>query len=278
MLLQTDLTPQLRADLLTLEKIANHSIARSLAYDETSAARMATERANRQFEESLSLIAHELRSPMTPILSWAVALTSGALPLGQQSFALDAIIRNVRALNYLIDDLFDFARISCGKLRLEPAEMRIQEVVREAVTATQQAAADKKLDITTEISEGVPPFYADPQRVRQVLINLLNNALKFTPPGGSVTLKVVRRGDQVECAVTDTGKGIGPGFLPFVFDRYRQEHRAQKQTGGLGLGLSIVREIVELHGGTVKARSRGPHQGTTLSFRLPLRQKRARAA
>jgi signal transduction histidine kinase len=216
---------------------------------------------------------------MTPILSWAVALTSGALPRGQQSFALDAIIRNVRALNYLIDDLLDFARISCGKLRLEPAEMRIQEVVREAVTATQQAAEDKKLHITTDISEGVPPFYADPQRVRQVLINLLNNALKFTPPGGSVMLKVVRRGDQVECDVTDTGKGIGPEFLPFVFDRYRQEHRAQREkTAGLGLGLSIVREIVELHGGTVKARSRGPHQGTTLSFRLPLRQKRARAA
>jgi signal transduction histidine kinase len=221
------------------------------------------------------VISHELRNPMTPILNWAVALSSGSLPADKQTFATEAIIRNVRSLNYLIDDLFDVARISSGKLRLELAEIRIQEVAREALTATQQMAESKKLRITTDISEGIPRFLADPRRVRQVLVNLLNNAVKFTPGGGSITLRVTRRRGHVECTVADTGKGIDPEFLPFVFDRFRQENRSPKTKGaGLGLGLSIVREIVELHGGSIKAHSRGADQGATFIVRLPLRRHR----
>lgn len=212
---------------------------------------------------------------MTPILNWAVALSSGSLPADKQTFATEAIIRNVRALNYLIDDLFDVARISSGKLRLDLAEIRIQEVAREALTATQQMAESKKLRITTDISEGIPRFLADPRRVRQVLVNLLNNAVKFTPGGGSITLKVTKRRGAVECTVADTGKGIDSEFLPFVFDRFRQENRSPKtKAAGLGLGLSIVREIVELHGGSIKAHSRGADQGATFIVRLPLRRHR----
>ena len=140
------------------------------------------------------MISHELKNPMTPILNWAIALSSRSLAEDKESLAIESIIRNVRALNYLIDDLFDVARISSGKLRLEVAEMRIQDVVREALMATQQSAEKKKLRITTDISEAIPPFIADPRRVRQVLINLLNNAVKFTPGGGSIALRVARRG------------------------------------------------------------------------------------
>jgi signal transduction histidine kinase len=189
--------------------------------------------------------------------------------------AVEGIIRNARALNYLIEDLFDLARISSGKLRLNRTEMRLQEVVREALTAIQPAAENKKLRISTDISEAIPPFVADPRRLRQMIINLLNNAVKFTPGGGSIALKVVKRGQSVECVVSDSGKGIDHKFLPFVFDRFRQENRSQQSaTMGLGLGLTIVREIAELHGGRVTAYSAGPNQGATFTVQLPIRLRR----
>jgi len=182
-------------------------------------------------------------------------------------------------MNYFIEELFGLARISAGKLHLEFVEMRIQDVVREALTATQQTAERKKLRIATDIAEAIPRFMADPRRVRQVLINLLANAVKFTPGEGSISLKVARRGDHVECTISDTGQGIDPDFLPLVFDRFQQENRAAKSKGaGLGLGLAIVREIVELHGGTVKAHSRGADHGATFSFRLPMRKHKYSAA
>jgi len=212
---------------------------------------------------------------MMPILGWAVALGSGTLPAEKQNLAIEGIIRNVRALNYLIDDLFDAARISSGKLRLELAEMRIQEVAREALSAIQHTAEGKKLRISTDISEAIPPFFADSRRVRQVLMNLLNNAVKFTPEGGSIALKIVRRGGVVQCTVSDTGKGIEPRFLPYVFDAYRQENRSTRsRSAGLGLGLAIVREIVILHGGTIKAHSSGADQGATFILRLPISRRR----
>src|SRR5205823_5803315 len=142
------------------------------------------------------------------------ALSSGTLPPERQNFALDVIVRNVRALNVLIHDMFDAVRISTGKMRLDTAEIRIQEIAREALTVIQGTAEGKKLRIATEISEAVPPFIADPNRLRQVFLNLLNNAVKFTAPGGWISLKVFRRGNKVECCVSDSGKGIDPKFLP----------------------------------------------------------------
>jgi signal transduction histidine kinase len=273
--LRDEEAPEARVHLHRLGQIISGCIVRARAYDESLAARAKAENANQQTEEFLSVLSHELKNPIMPILGWAVALGSGTLAVDRQNVAIDGIVRNVRALNHLIDDLFDAARISAGKLRLELGEMRIQEVVRDALAGIQQTAEDKKLRISTDISEAIPPFFADCRRVRQVLTNLLNNAVKFTPGGGSIALKVVRRRDAVECIVSDTGKGIEPSFLPFVFDRFRQENRSSKaKCAGLGLGLAIVREIVALHGGSVKAYSEGTDKGSIFILRLQLRRRR----
>jgi signal transduction histidine kinase len=181
-------------------------------------------------------------------------------------------------LNYLIEDLFDAMRISLGKVRLELRESRIQDIAREALTAIQPTVAAKKLRISTDISEGIPPFMADSRRLHQVVSNLLNNAVKFTREGGSITLRVRRRDHTVECLVSDTGQGIERKFLPFVFDRFRQAKRSNKiHAAGLGLGLAIVREIVDLHGGSVEVLSEGIDKGTTFIVRLPLRKIHGRS-
>jgi signal transduction histidine kinase len=269
------MTSEFGHDLRRLGEVAYASFARARAYDDAVAAYSEAQKANRRKEELLSVISHELKNPLAPVLGWAIALSSGELSSEKQSLAVEGIIRNARALNYLIEDLFDLARISSGKLRLNKTEMRLQEVVREALTAIQPAAENKKLRIATDISEAIPPFVADPRRLRQMIINLLNNAVKFTPGGGSIALKVVKRSQCVECVVSDSGKGIDHKFLPFVFDRFRQENRSQQSaTMGLGLGLTIVREIAELHGGRVTAYSAGPNHGATFTVQLPIRLRR----
>jgi signal transduction histidine kinase len=266
-------------DLNRVGHIASVGIVRSRAYEAAHAARLAAERANQQKEESISILSHELKEPLTPLLGWAVAMSSGALTEERQGLAIESIVRNVKALNYLINDLVDVTRLSSGKVRLEFVQMRIQDVVREALNVVQPMAETKKLRISTDMSEGIGPIHADSRRIRQVLINLLNNAVKFTPAGGSIRMKVARRDSFVECAVSDTGKGIASNFLPHVFERFQQEKRSSNEAVGLGLGLAIAREIIELHGGTIKAHSHGPNQGATFTFRLPMRKsKRAFAA
>jgi signal transduction histidine kinase len=275
---QDEFSAEMRKDLLRLRESISGFIVRARAYDEALAARVRAENAVQKKDEFLSVLSHELKNPMMPILGWAVALSSGTLPADKQNHALDGIVRNVRTMNYLIEDLFDVSRITSGKLRLQREEVRIQEVAREALTAIQYVAESKKLRISTDISEAIPPFSADPRRLRQVLINLLNNAVKFTQGGGSINLKVFRRGENVECIVSDTGKGIEPKFLPFVFERFAQENRRLKAvSGGLGLGLAIVREIVERHGGTITAYSEGIDRGATFILRLPIRRRDARS-
>jgi len=266
-------------DLLRVGQLVSGCIVRARAYDEALAARVTAERIIRQKDEFFSIISHELKNPMMPILGWAVALSSGTLPPEKQNVALEGIVRNVRALNYLIEDLFDAARITTGKLRLQPAEIRIQEVAHEVLATIEPAAEAKKLRVSTDISGAVPPFIADPRRLRQALTNLLNNAVKFTPEGGSISLKVLRRGGHVECTVSDTGKGIEQKFLPLVFDKFSQEnHSLRNRSAGLGLGLSIVREIVHLHCGSIKAFSEGIDQGSTFTLRLPMHRRRSRTA
>ncbi len=267
----------IRDRLVRLGRILSGSIVRARAYDEALAARMQAENAIHSKDEFLSMLSHELKNPMMPILGWAVALSSGTLPADKQNVALEGIVRNVRALNYLVEDLFDAARITSGKLRLELGEIRIQDVAREALAAIQHGVESKKLRISTDISEAIPPFMADSHRLQQVLMNLLNNAVKFTPGGGTIALRVRRCNDNVECIVSDSGKGIERKFLPFVFERFRQEHRSSKvHAAGLGLGLAIVREIAELHGGSIEAWSEGSDRGSTFILRLPLRRRRVR--
>jgi signal transduction histidine kinase len=264
-----------RDSLLQFARVISGCIMRARAYDEAVAARAGAEDAMQRKDEFFSVLSHELKNPMTPILNWALALNSGTLPADKQNLAIDAIVRNVRALNYLIDDLFDVSRIASGKLRLQPSEIRIQDVAREVLASIQPGAESKKLRISTDIEEGIPPFLADARRLRQVLTNLLNNAIKFTPSGGSVSLRIRRHDDCVECLVSDTGKGIEHKFLPFVFDKFSQENACGRGTAvGLGLGLAIVREIVRLHGGSIKASSGGRDKGATFLVRLPMRTRK----
>jgi signal transduction histidine kinase len=266
-------------DLIRVGHLLSGCIVRARAYEDALAARLTAEKIIRQKDEFFSIISHELKNPMMPILGWAVALSSGTLPPEKQNLALEGIVRNVRALNYLIEDLFDAARISTGKLRLQPAEIRIQEVAHEVLAAIGPAAEARKLRVSTDISGAIPPFIADPRRLRQALTNLLNNAVKFTPEGGSISLKVLKRGESIECTVSDTGKGIEPKFLPFVFDKFSQEnHSLKNRSAGLGLGLSIVREIVHLHGGSIKASSEGIDKGSTFTLLLPMHRRRGRTA
>ena len=272
-----EFSPVVYDDLILLSEIVTASISRARAFDEAVAARTKAECALQRKDEFLSILSHELKNPMMPILGWAVALSSGTLPADKQNLALERIIRSVRSLNYMVEDLFDAMRISSGKFRLEFTETRIQDVAHEALTAIQHVAENKKLRISTDIAEGIPPFIADPRRLHQVLMNLLNNALKFTPEGGSIALRIQKRDGLVECMVSDTGKGIEHKFLPFVFERFRQEKRTSKvHAAGLGLGLAIVREIVELHGGSIAAFSDGTDKGTTFIVRLPMRRGPAR--
>jgi signal transduction histidine kinase len=264
-----------RDRLLQFARMISGCIMRGRAYDEALAARAGAEDAMQRKDEFLSVVSHELKNPMTPILNWALALNSGTLPADKQNLAIDAIVRNVRALNYLIDDLFDASRIASGKLRLQPSEIRIQEVARDVLASIQPGAEAKKLRMSTDIEESIPPLLADARRLRQVLTNLLNNAIKFTPSGGSVSLRIRRHDDSVECLVSDTGKGIEHKFLPFVFDKFSQENGCSRGTAaGLGLGLAIVREIVRLHGGSIKASSGGRDRGATFVVRLPMRTRK----
>jgi signal transduction histidine kinase len=266
------------SDLVRRGQIISAYIARLREYEHAVAARIKAEKAVQVQEEFLSVLSHELKNSITPILGWSVALSSGALASDKQNQALEGIVRNVRTLNYMIEDLFDVARISTGKLRLQPSEIRIQDVAREALVAIQLAVESKKLRISTDIEEAIPSFMADARRLQQTLVNLLNNAAKFTPPGGAISLQVHRCGDDVECIVSDTGRGIEPKFLPFAFDKFRQAHSAGKPntTAGLGLGLAIAREIVELHQGSIRAFSEGAGKGSTFTVRLPIHRKHVR--
>jgi signal transduction histidine kinase/PAS domain-containing protein len=268
-----DFGPTFHNDLHQLGEIVAGCILRARAYDTAIAARVQAENAARRKEEFISIVSHELRNPMMPILGWADALRKAKLPPEKQHQAVESIIRNVKTLNYLIEDLFDAARIASGKFRLQPSQVLIQDVAREALMTIEHTAQRKKLRISTQISDGIPPIIADSYRLRQVLTNLLNNAVKFTQEGGLIELKVHKRGDKVECVVSDNGKGIPPKFLPIIFDKFQQGDHSTVSASGLGLGLGIVREIVELHNGSIRASSRGLNKGSTFVFRLPIRTK-----
>jgi PAS domain S-box-containing protein len=264
-----------RSEMLMLERIYAEALGRAWLYEEALRERVEAERANQFKEEFLAVASHELKNPLVPILGWSAELSRKRLAPEKQVKAVDSIVRNAKALSYLIDDLLDVSRLQTGKLRLDCSAIRMQDIAREAIDEIGRTAEAKGIRVSTEISPNIPPLHADPRRILQVLVNLINNAVKFTPPGGTVALKVSRHGDWVECNVSDSGRGISPEFLPFVFDRFRQQiNSPREKPAGLGLGLAIVRELVELHGGTVKAQSPGPDQGATFTVRLPLRTPR----
>ncbi|MEG3955692.1 PAS domain-containing protein [Microcoleus sp. herbarium2] len=234
-------------------------------------ARAEAERANRIKDEFLAVLSHELRSPLNPILGWSQLLVGGKLNRPQTAKAFETIERNARLQSQLIEDLLDVSRILQGKLRLNVAPVNLATIIPSAVETVQLAAQAKKLQIQTILSPDVGQVVGDTSRLQQIVWNLLSNAVKFTPEGGRVEVRLGQIEGQAQIQVTDTGKGILPDFLPYVFEHFRQEDGATtRKFGGLGLGLAIVRQLIELHGGTVFAESAGVGQGATFTVRLPL--------
>jgi signal transduction histidine kinase len=262
-----------------LEGIVHQRTAElSQAHAREKEARRQAEEANRLKDEFLATLSHELRTPLNAILGWAQMLRSGRLDTPTTTRALETIERNARAQAQLIADILDVSRIITGKLRLEVGPVAMPRVVESVLDSVRPAADAKTIRLAVSLDPGVTPILGDADRLQQVIWNLLSNAIKFTSKGGLVEVGL-RQGDSgLEVQVRDTGIGIRPDFLPYVFDRFRQaESSITRSHGGLGLGLSIVRHLVELHGGTVHVDSPGEGQGTTFSVRLPVRSPESAA-
>lgn len=237
---------------------------------EQRAARQSAERANRLKDEFLATVSHELRTPLNAVLGWTKMLRAGTIPPASTGRAIEAVDRNAAALATLVNDLLDVSRIVTGQLRLTPEDTDIAQLVRESLEGLRPSVDAKRLQVRSEINP-VPPLHVDASRLRQVVWNLLSNAIKFTPPGGEISVRVCQGNDCVDITVSDTGQGIDPAQLPFVFNRFWQAHAvATRAVGGLGLGLAIVRHLVEAHAGSVKAESEGLGKGATFTVSLPV--------
>src|SRR5262245_50914247 len=229
------------------------------------------EESSRLKEEFLATISHELRTPLSAILGWARMLRLGQLSPDNTAKALDTIERNARAQAQLVDDLLDVSRIITGKLRMDVRPSDPNSFIDAAVEAVRPAAEAKGVRVQKVMDTAAISIPGDPVRLQQVVWNLLSNAIKFTARGGRVQIRSERVNSHLEIVVSDTGQGIEPDFLPHVFDRFRQaDQKTSRQHGGMGLGLAIVRHLVELHGGTVSAMSEGEGQGATFTVRLPI--------
>jgi PAS domain S-box-containing protein len=222
-------------------------------------------------DEFLATLSHELRTPLTAILGWSNMLATENLDEPAAKNAVDVIVRNARAQRQLIDDLLDISRIITGKLRLNVRPVETAPMIEAVIEGLVPAADAKNIDLHSLIDPELSPINGDPDRLQQIIWNLVSNAIKFTPKGGSVQVRLQRVASQIEITVKDSGQGIDPALLPNVFDRFLQaDSSTTRAHGGLGLGLSIVRELVELHGGTVSAHSPGIGEGATFRVLLPL--------
>jgi len=229
------------------------------------------ERVNRVKDEFLATLSHELRTPLNAIVGWAHLLVSGSLDSQRHRTAADTILRNAHAQTRLVDDLLDVSRIINGKLLLQLAPVDLATVVAAAVELVRNAAEAKDIELRVTIHPGAL-MIGDSERLRQVVWNLLSNAVKFTRRHGRVEIRLEPRDSQVQLTVSDTGVGIDPEFMPHLFERFSQaDSSTTRPHGGLGLGLAVVRHLVELHGGTVSAASQGSGQGATFTVTLPVR-------
>jgi PAS domain S-box-containing protein len=235
------------------------------------AARLEAEAANRAKDEFLAVLSHELRTPLNAVYGWAQMLRAGELGEQQRARAVETIARNANAQLQLIDDLLDVSRVVTGKMRLDVRPVDLRPVVEAALDAVRPAAASKDIRLQSVLDPRAGPITGDPNRLQQVIWNLLMNAVKFTPKGGRVQVHLQRVNSHVEIVVSDTGEGIAASVLPFVFERFRQgDSSSTRAHSGLGLGLAVVKHLVELHGGTVSAQSPGQGQGATFIVKLPL--------
>ncbi len=255
-------------DLALAEDLARRA---ALAIDNARLYRE-TQEASRLKDDFLATVSHELRTPLNAILGWSRMLRTNRFDAETASQALETIERNARVQAQLIEDLLDVSCIITGKLRLEIRPVEPVAVINAAIDAVRPAADAKHVSIKTVLDPWAGIVSGDPDRLQQVLWNLLSNSIKFTPKDGSVQIRLERVNSHIEITVGDTGKGIAPEFLPYVFDRFRQaDSTLTREHGGLGLGLAIVRHLVEMHGGTVRADSEGENRGATFTVTLPLR-------
>jgi len=262
------------ADLEFAEMLAQRcavAIDNARLYAAETRARKSADLANQAKDEFLAAVSHELRTPLTAIMGWVKLLSSPALDDARKSRALETIDRNTVAMAELIDDLLDMSRIVSGRLRIDRQTVNLTTVLQSAIDSIRPAADAKSIRIAPLLGMDAAVLTGDPVRLQQVVWNLLSNAVKFTPRGGRVEVVLQRVDSAAEIRVTDSGRGIKPAFLPYIFDPFRQEDpTSTRARGGLGLGLAIARRLVELHGGQIAVRSEGEGRGSTFTVTLPL--------
>ncbi|HEY9802469.1 MAG TPA: response regulator [Leptolyngbyaceae cyanobacterium] len=248
------------------------TIARNITkLRQTEAAFAESETLNRMKDEFLAMLSHELRTPLNPILGWTRLLQTRSFSSEQTKTALATIERNAQRQAQLVEDLLDLSQMLRGQLKLKLAAVQLIEPINAAIKTARLAAQSKSIEIETVLNSHLGYVRGDAIRLQQVMEHLLSNAVKFTPNGGKITIRLEQIADEAQITVSDNGKGIKPSFLPFVFERFRQEDSSNtRQFGGLGLGLALVRQILEAHGGTVSAASPGEGQGAIFTVRLPL--------
>ena len=240
-------------------------------------ARNEAERASQLKDEFLATLSHELRTPLNAILGWSQLILSGSMKEDDMHRGLETIERNARAQNKLIEDLLEMSSIISGKVRLDMQELDVTTLVDTAVESVRPTAQAKGVTLQKTITPHIGTITGDPNRLQQVFWNLLSNSIKFTPKGGKIQVIVGWSGPTLEIRIKDSGMGISPEFIPYVFDRFRQgDASLTRQYGGLGLGLAIVKQLVELHGGTVRAESSGVGHGSSFIVNLPFAAQSAK--
>jgi signal transduction histidine kinase/CheY-like chemotaxis protein len=263
-----------QTDLSMAEELARRAslaIENARLYRNAQQAQAQAEAANRVKDEFLAVLSHELRTPLNPILGWAKLLRTRSFDQKAADRALDIIERNAKLQTQLIEDLLDISRILQGKVRLDTCPINLAMIIEAGLETVRLSAEAKGIQIQTKFDAEVGLINGDAKRLQQVVWNLLSNAVKFTPSGGQVEVRLNQAGAYAQIQVTDTGQGISPEFLPYVFEYFRQaDSSTTRHFGGLGLGLAIARHLVELHGGTVKAESPGYGMGATFTVQLPL--------
>jgi signal transduction histidine kinase/CheY-like chemotaxis protein len=262
------------ADLTLIEELARRAavaIDNAHLYASSQSERSRVEAATRAKDEFVAMVSHELRTPLNSILGWLNLLRDGSLPEGRQEHALDVSIRNAEALNHLVGDLLDISRVITGKIRINPSQVDLNDIVEMAIEGVRPAAEARRIQLVVDVHGDDAVMRGDGDRLQQVVWNLLANAVKFSPKEGVVGVRVGRVESDLELTVVDNGAGIAAEFLPHVFESFRQfEGGTTRAHGGLGIGLSIAKHIVELHGGSIEARSPGRGQGATFVVRLPI--------
>ncbi len=261
-------------DLTFAEDLARrcaNAIENARLYSSEQRARRAADIANRAKDEFLAVVSHELRTPLNAIMGWSKMLSRRDFDERRRQSAVETIERNAVAMAQLIEDLLDMSRVISGKMRLDVQHVDLPHVVEAAIDSIRPAAAAKGVELAPDLRADTPKIMGDPTRLQQVVWNLVSNAVKFSAKGGRVEITLRCSGPSIEICVSDTGRGIAPAFLPYVFDPFRQEDATPSRArGGLGLGLAITRQLVELHGGRIEARSEGEGYGATFVASLPI--------